>query len=390
MFASVSTPPGRIAADPLAGLAASLDAVVVEDRAGWANAARSAHLVALLEVRERVEAEVLRTLGECDAAAVFAEVGMHAVGWVAEHAAITRRDASDLLGAARLAREHPRTAKALAAGDVPSANIKLLARGVRHREAVFDEQEDTLLDAATDLAPEQFRRLARRWQSLADDHLDRRSAEEQAGRWHLHIDTTFGGAVALRGLLDPEGGAIVLAALDALDAPDPTDGSVRVRTLPQRRADALITLAQGEGVRRVNLDVLVDLATIRGEAPTDLESFRRELLGIGPIAQATLECLACDSNVGRIVMRGTSLVLDLGRRTPVVSPAQRRALAVRDGGCVEPGCNAPPEWCDAHHTDHWEWGGPTDLDNLELRCRPHHRKEHRNRHGPRPPPWRNN
>lgn len=390
MFDRTTTFVGDLTPDLLADLAVSAHAVAGEDRAGWSNAARSLHLVQLLEVRERVEAEVLRALGEWDGAGAAADEGMHPIGWLAEHAAITRNEASDLLRAARLAREHPRTAKSLAAGDVPATNVKLIARAVRHRESVFDDQEDSLLDAARELPPEQFRRMARRWQSMADDHLDRAPAEFQVQRWYLDVSTTFGGAVSLQGLLDPEGGAIVLAALDAIDTPDPTDGSVRIRTLPQRRADALITLAQGDGARRVHLDAVVDLATMRGDSPTDLESVRCELVGIGPIARATLEMLACDCSVGRVVMRGRSQILDVGRRTPVVSAAQHRALAVRDGGCVVPGCNAPPGWCDAHHLHHWTRGGSTDLDNLELRCRRHHVEAHGGNRGPRPPPWRDN
>jgi hypothetical protein len=391
-------PAGNPTTDPVAGLRAAVDAVASEDRGGWSGAARSAHLVELLAVRDRAESEVLRALGEWDAAAAFAEEGsMTPVGWLAENAPMTRRDAADLLRTARLAHAHPRTAAALRAGDIAAANVALMARAARHREVVFDDQEDTLLDAASELPPEQFRRLARRWQSLADDHLDRAAPDLQDPRWHLHASTTFGGAVAVRGLLDPEGGAIVLAALDALDAPDATEGARPARTLPQRRADALVALAEGTGgSRRVNLDVIVDLATVNGESPTDLEGFRRELVGIGPIGQATLERLACDSNVGRVVMRGKSLIVDLGRYTPVVSPAQRRALAIRDGGCVEPGCSAPPEWCDAHHTDPWTLGGPTDLDQLELRCRRHHVEAHGGKRGPhqkgepRPPPSRSN
>ena len=55
--------------------------------------------------------------------------------------------------------------------------------------------------------------------------------------------------------------------------------------------------------------------------------------------------------------------------------AQRRALNVRDGGCRFPGC---PQrlFVDAHHVDYWENGGPTDLDNLVLLCRVHHRAIH--------------
>jgi hypothetical protein len=68
--------------------------------------------------------------------------------------------------------------------------------------------------------------------------------------------------------------------------------------------------------------------------------------------------------------------LEVGRATRVVQPAQRSALAVRDGGCVFPGCDRPLAWCDGHHLWHWADGGPTDLDNLALLCRAHHRAVH--------------
>jgi len=68
--------------------------------------------------------------------------------------------------------------------------------------------------------------------------------------------------------------------------------------------------------------------------------------------------------------------LDVGRTTRVVTPAQRSALAVRDGGCVFPDCARPLAWCEAHHRWHWLDGGPTDLANLALLCRAHHRAVH--------------
>jgi Domain of unknown function (DUF222)/HNH endonuclease len=69
-------------------------------------------------------------------------------------------------------------------------------------------------------------------------------------------------------------------------------------------------------------------------------------------------------------------LLDVGRATRVVPPALRRALAVRDQGCVVAGCQRPPAWCDAHHLRHWLHGGATSLDNLVLVCRAHHRAVH--------------
>ena len=68
--------------------------------------------------------------------------------------------------------------------------------------------------------------------------------------------------------------------------------------------------------------------------------------------------------------------LDVGRTSRVVQPGQRAALAVRDGGCVFPDCDRPLAWCEAHHLQHWLDGGPTDLANLALLCRAHHRAVH--------------
>jgi len=68
--------------------------------------------------------------------------------------------------------------------------------------------------------------------------------------------------------------------------------------------------------------------------------------------------------------------LNLGRATRVVQPAQRHALAVRDRGCVFPSCDRPLAWSDAHHLWHWIDGDPTNLANLALLCRAHHRTVH--------------
>ena len=73
---------------------------------------------------------------------------------------------------------------------------------------------------------------------------------------------------------------------------------------------------------------------------------------------------------------GPTQPLELGRTTRVVSAAQRAALVVRDGGCAVAGCHRPPAWCEAHHLRHWLHGGPTDLANLALVCRAHHRAVH--------------
>jgi hypothetical protein len=213
--------------------------------------------------------------------------------------------------------------------------------------------------------------VARRWRSLADDALADEEAHETFRRRFLHTSTTLAGTVRVDGELDADGGAVVIAALDALDTPDPVRVDSQPRTRSQRRADALVALASGSG-RAVTLDVVIDAETLSGDPPPDLTAAHCDLDGAGPVARSAALRLACDAAVGRVVRRGDGEILDLGRRIRLVSAAQRRALVVRDGRCGFPGCDSPHQWCDAHHVVHWVDGGPTDLDNLILLCRRHH------------------
>ncbi|MFN8159040.1 MAG: HNH endonuclease signature motif containing protein [Candidatus Nanopelagicales bacterium] len=65
-------------------------------------------------------------------------------------------------------------------------------------------------------------------------------------------------------------------------------------------------------------------------------------------------------------------VLYVGRRERTISARLRRALEIRDGHCVFPGCRARVARCHAHHVQHWKNDGPTDLPNLALLCVTHH------------------
>ena len=85
---------------------------------------------------------------------------------------------------------------------------------------------------------------------------------------------------------------------------------------------------------------------------------------------------ACDSAMGRVVMAGGSIPFDLGKVTYSPSAGQRRALTARDKGCIVPGCDRKARWCEPHHVVPWP-EGPTDLRNLVLLCKRHHRQVHR-------------
>jgi hypothetical protein len=74
---------------------------------------------------------------------------------------------------------------------------------------------------------------------------------------------------------------------------------------------------------------------------------------------------------------GEVLKFARSRRDP--TPVQRLALVVRDERCVYPGCHAPPEACDAHHTNEVVKDlGLTNVEVMALFCKAHHRHIHLN------------
>ena len=121
-------------------------------------------------------------------------------------------------------------------------------------------------------------------------------------------------------------------------------------------------------------DTRSDAARVSAKAsPTGGQAALEEAGGIRVSAE-TSRRLACDA--GKVVMRhdAAGTILDVGRKTRMISPALRRALASRDRHCRFPGCEA--RRCDAHHVRHWADGGATKLENLVLLCRRHHRAVH--------------
>jgi hypothetical protein len=86
--------------------------------------------------------------------------------------------------------------------------------------------------------------------------------------------------------------------------------------------------------------------------------------------------LTCDARYRPLVTDHLGQPLTLGRHRRYATDAQRHALAIRDGTCTFPGCDAPPAWCDAHHIVPHPTGETTP-DNLTLLCRHHHRITHR-------------
>jgi hypothetical protein len=103
--------------------------------------------------------------------------------------------------------------------------------------------------------------------------------------------------------------------------------------------------------------------------------------GHHPMTVSQLRRLCCDAKVLPAVPNGAGEVLDLGRAVRTATPAQRRALAVRDKGCTAPWCTKGPKWTTPHHIEFWTNphgapGGRTDIGNLALMCETDHHVVH--------------
>jgi hypothetical protein len=181
------------------------------------------------------------------------------------------------------------------------------------------------------------------------------------------------------GLLDPETTAAWEVILDSLAAPQPAaDGMPDQRSPGQRRHDALAEAAHrllrsntlpatgGVPVTILARATLTELTTGAGTASTGHGS---------PLSITQLLALAGgDAEIIPVVVNQAGGVLGYGRGRRLASRGQRLALAARDGGCSFPGCDRPAAWTEVHHIIEWHHGGDTDLENMCLICRYHHRE----------------
>jgi hypothetical protein len=394
-----------------------MDQLATQELDGLPDAARAERVLRLRRMVDRLEGQWLKELAGVDArGAAGADQAQEAgstAAWLRTRLWMGAGAAADSVRTARALFRGPlaATATTLTAGEVSVAHASVLARGTQDLpDHLTVEAEPVLLEAACRLDPPRLRRVLAHLRLVADPDGADRQADRHQQRRGLWLAPTWEGMVAIDGLLDPEAGHTLLAALEPLTQPASAEAP---RSGAQRRADALTELArrsleagrlpQSGGVRP-QLTVTVDLDTLL-DRPGTVGS---EAGWAGPLPPETCRRLACDGALTRVVVTrhptghrdpgqveqlaerlraamallppvlggAPTQPLEVGRASRVVQPAQRSALAVRDGGCVFPGCDRSVAWCEAHHLRHWLHGGPTDLTNLALLCRTHHRSVH--------------
>jgi hypothetical protein len=368
-------------------------------------------------------AELVRLLGRLDALDGWHGVGIRSLGhWASIYLGIDLRTAAQQARVGRQLEALPAIAGAAAAGELGWSKLRLVA------QVAEPASQARWLDLAREMSVGQLARVvaAYRRASHTDDPDRSDNHHQRRGIWLFDEPD---GLVRIAGLLEPDDAAVLRAALaahsellwrhshgaadgDRLEGdttghtagtpsdpdthepnetpetpetgeparPSEVDPTLAARDpSASRRVDALVALARAALAAGARPDDGDDLTEVLLVVDHDVLSLRCEVgrcqLHNGPpVGSHTARRMCCDALI-RPLLHTEGHPLDLGRAHRLVNRAQRRALRFRDGpGCAFPGCAA--RHVDAHHLVFWDDGGPTDLDNLVLLCRHHHRLLH--------------
>lgn len=102
-----------------------------------------------------------------------------------------------------------------------------------------------------------------------------------------------------------------------------------------------------------------------------------QVMNTGDLVPARVAAqVGCAGGIQRILFDSNGRISAIGTSARIFNALQRRAITLRDGGCIIPGCNIPATWCEIHHVKEHADGGPTHTDNGVLLCWWHHRNLH--------------
>jgi hypothetical protein len=356
--------------------------------------------VSASDVRSAADAELVRMVRSLEArqrsmdalrSAVLAELdardepqrrtGLRTPGWLGAEFGLPRDEAHRRVAVARMLRaDLPLVADALASGRISFAHAALLCRlaNPRVRELVVAMQQE-LVDLSIGVRFERWSKEVRSLIDLADADGGHDPRPEDN---HLSMTDGLNGDVHLDVTLVGDQAASVRAALAEeaerqwrrhreLRAADPGHP---VPSRGQLLAEALSELVRRGSAIRPNVPAPVTDVTLVIQASDPLDA--RTPDGVR-LADGTTRQLLCDAAIHALVVDSLGVPLDLGATVRFATQEQRRAARVRDGGCVHPGCDAPPMWTHLHHCRHASRGGPTDLPNLASGCPQHHALWHR-------------
>jgi hypothetical protein len=319
-------------------------------------------------------------------------------GWWRDAVVLTGQQAGRDLRRAQFLRELPLLGRAVLDGTLAPAQAAVLGRlaGAIPDQALRDSQTQLIAVAA----PLNTDALNRFVTHLIATHCEPALDAEQGAahaRRYLQVRREQDGSVRGSFVLASEDAEVVLTVLEPLAR---RQGMADVRSAGQRRADALVEVFGAAaawmdlphaGGQRPQVSYVVTAEWCAGEQPPSLPErlasaglhpaalsrFAADSAWTGPQTRARVESALCDARIGRLLLDSRGRVVSLEALTDGITPAQRRAVSIRDRSCVAKGCTRPPAFCDVHHLEHREHGGATSVANLALLCRRHHVLWHR-------------
>ena len=286
-----------------------------------------------------------------------------AIDWIRFNCKMTSTAAANSIAVGEAMNRTARSIQAVFAYELGYAHLVVMARTAEALGERFDEK--VLLEKARENSPGKFHYICINYRHAAARERYEAEQAELVHNRRLKISTWDDGSVTLSGVLDPVGGAAFQTVLAPLAK---KSGEHDDRDLEQRQADALVELASG-GEQKAQIQVTSSLETLLGAAGAPAAHLEHASV---PISSTTVERLACDSSITRVLLDSESVVIDVGRAKRVVAGPTKRALNARDGHCRWPGCDRAASKSSAHHVVHWIHGGSSDLDNLILLCHRHH------------------
>lgn len=255
--------------------------------------------------------------------------------------------------------------------------------------------------------PEDLRMLSRVLVAYLDPDGAEPSDKAGAKARSFVIGRERDGSVPVRGNLLPEVAGQLTLLFDSIlnprvDGPDDPTGGVRFheepeeeitpngepygtahvddRTRTQKMHDAFAMIV-GVGARSG------EFPDIGGAAPTLVVSVTAEdytkgngwatVVNTGDYVPSRVGAqIGCAGGIQRVLFDANGRIASLGTSARIFNALQRRAITLRDGGCIIPGCTIPASWCEIHHVAEYAEGGATHTDNGTLLCWWHHRSLH--------------
>jgi hypothetical protein len=336
-----------------------------------------AALTAVLAVRDRLDARISDAVAAHDRAGVWELDGATSMtAWLADRAAMPRPRAAATASRARKLARLPVTAAAWRNGVLSSGQVEAIAA---HLDAdtlhLFADHEAAMVPTLAELSVRDMAAAMAAWRECATADRDPKPAPAQA----LYLSRTLGGRWRLDANLGAETGELLATALRVAQSPD-VDGEP-ARSPATRRSDALADVcrhfldhqqARRGGRHRPHLNLVLTLdryqALARAAGASSVDGTRLD--------RPSTDRLLCDAALHRIITSGRSAILDYGSATRTIPAPLFNALVVRDRRCRFPGCDRPAAWCEGHHLQPWQAGGPTQLGNLVLLCSRHHHLLH--------------